>query len=80
MSPKIKRRLNIPWRKNLCDKGVGDMNFWLCRIDFEAKKRDGSNYPPKTIYQLCCRLDRALAAGDRGSVEIFDDHTPWTLG
>ena len=66
---------------------VHDMNFWVCRFVVEARKRDGSNYPPNTIYQLCCGLNRALAAADRGSVKIFDDHqfaafkyTPRALG
>ena len=54
--------------------GVCDMNVWLCTFVVEARKRDGSNYPPNTNHQLHCGLNRALAAADRGSVKIFDDH------
>ena len=49
------------------------MNFWLCRFVVEARKKNGSNYPPNSVYQLCCGLNRGLIAADRGDVKMFDD-------
>ena len=46
------------------------MNFWLCRFVVEARKRDGSDYPPNTLYQICCGLNGALKHGD---ISLFDD-------
>ena len=49
------------------------MNFWLCRFVVEARKKDKSAYPPNTVYQLCCGLNRALGAADRSDIKLFDD-------
>ena len=49
------------------------MNFWLCRFVVEACKRDASDYPPNTLYQLCCGLGRALKSVDRAEVKLFDE-------
>ena len=50
-----------------------DMNFWLCRFIVEARKRDGTEYLPNTLYQICCGLGRALKVAERADVKIFDD-------
>ena len=49
------------------------MNFWLCRFVVEAHKRDGKEYPPNTLYQICCGLGRALKVVEHADVKIFDD-------
>lgn len=36
------------------------MNFWLSRFVVEARKMNGSEYPPNTLYQICCGLGRVL--------------------
>jgi hypothetical protein len=50
-----------------------DMNFCLCRFVVEARKRDGTEYPPNTLYQICCGLGRALKVAECADVKIFDD-------
>ena len=37
-----------------------DQSFWLCRFVCEVAKKDSSQYPPNTLYQICCGLMRAL--------------------
>lgn len=49
------------------------MNFCLCRFVVEARKRDGSDYPPNSLYQICCVLNRALKLAEHSNVKIFDD-------
>lgn len=36
------------------------MNFWLSRFIMEARKRDGGDYPPKSLYLISCGLLRHL--------------------
>jgi hypothetical protein len=33
---------------------VESMNFWLSRFVAEMRKQDGTDYPPNTVYQICC--------------------------
>jgi len=49
------------------------MNFWLSRFVVEAHKKDGADYPPNTLYQLCSGLGRALKHADRADIKLFDD-------
>ena len=37
-----------------------DQSFWLCRFVCEVAKKDSSQYPPNTLYQICCGLMRAV--------------------
>ena len=50
-----------------------EMNFWLSRFVVEARKKDGTDYPPNTLYQLCSGLGRALKQADRADIKLFDD-------
>ena len=34
--------------------------FWLGKFFHEIKKKDGSEYPPNTLYQICAGLQRGL--------------------
>ena len=52
--------------ENLLEKPVAtDLNRWICRFIDEARRKDGAPYPPKTIHQLLCGLQRYML-----------DHTP----
>jgi hypothetical protein len=37
-----------------------DMNFYLGRLIIEARKQDGSPYPPRSIYLISCGMLRNL--------------------
>lgn len=49
------------------------MKCWLSRFVVEARKKNGSEYPPNTLYQICCGLGRALRNVDRADVKLFDE-------
>ena len=36
------------------------MSYWLQRFIVEARKQDGSEYPPRSIYLILCGLLRLL--------------------
>ena len=48
----------------------------LSRFILEARRQDGSPYPPKTLYQLVCALQRYLRENDRPEVAILDEKQP----
>ena len=48
------------------------INFWLCRFVLEIRRHDGEQYPPASLYQLCCSLLRYLHAAGRAEVNIFE--------
>ena len=64
---------NYELKEAFCDMDIDSMNFWLCRFVVEARKKNGSKYPPNSVYQLCYGLNRALIAADSGDVKMFDD-------
>ena len=35
-----------------------ELGFWLTRFVLEIRKRNGEVYPPNTMYQLCCGIQR----------------------
>lgn len=51
------RRENIPDFKLMTTE---QMSFWLGRFVMEARKRDGTEYPPRSIYLILCGLLRYL--------------------
>ena len=59
--------------KDCTKMNVQDLDFWLSRFVIEARKKDGSEYPPNTLYQLCCGLGRAIKLAGRPDINIFDE-------
>ncbi len=49
------------------------MDFWLSRFVLEVRKKDREPYPPNTIYQLCCGLQRHLREHGRADVKMFEN-------
>ena len=49
------------------------MNFWLSRFVLEVRKKNGEPYPPNTLYQLICGLQRQLRERGRADIKIFDN-------
>ena len=37
-----------------------ELNDWLSHFVVEVGRRDGELYPPNTLYQICCGLQRAI--------------------
>ncbi len=56
--------LSLPRRPVIC--------FWVQWFVLEVRRGDGKSYSPDSLYQPCCRLQRALRNADR-DVNLFDD-------
>ena len=41
------------------------LGFWLSRFVLEVKKKNGGEYPPNSLYQICCSIQRNF--NDRSS-------------
>ena len=39
-------------------KNSGELSRWLCRFVLEVRRQDGKEYPPNTLYQICCGILR----------------------
>ena len=53
-----------------------DLSFWLQKYVLETRKRNGEQYPPKTIYLLLCGLNRYMREKKSDSLNIFDYDNP----
>ena len=52
-----------------------ELGFWLKYFVLEVKRKDGKDYPPNTIYEICCALQRHYNDRSQGkfkSAEIFN--------
>ena len=36
------------------------LDYWLSKFVLETRKRNGDHYPPKTLYAICCGLQRYI--------------------
>ena len=52
-----------------------EFGYWLCRFVNEIKKQDGTDYPARTIWKICCGIQRALREDDK-MLHIFDEANP----
>lgn len=52
-----------------------ELNYWLSRLVVEVRKKKdpGSVYPPNTLYQLCCGLQRHMRDNGRPQLNFFSD-------
>ena len=46
------------------------LDYWLSKFVLETRKRNGDYYPPKTLYAICCGLQRYIQE-HRPEVNIF---------
>ena len=37
---------------------LDDLSFWLPRFVMEVKKEKGDDYPPNSLYSLCCGIQQ----------------------
>lgn len=52
-----RRRINVynsPPHIFILATNPWDFNRWLCRFVLEVRRKDGKEYPPNTLHQLCC--------------------------
>ena len=52
---------------------LSTMDAHLTRFIMEARKQDGTEYPPNTLYQLICGLQRYLKENGRPEVALLDE-------
>ena len=45
---------------NLCSMPAETLNFWLTMFVMEVCTEDGECYPPRTLYSICCGIQRHL--------------------
>lgn len=58
---------------NLCSMSAETLNFWLTKFVMEVCKEDGECYPPRTLYSICCGIQRHLCeCNGVGAVAILD--------
>ena len=48
------------------------MLFWFLKFITEVRRSDRNNYPPNSVYQICCGLSRALRSANRREIDIFN--------
>ena len=45
---------------NILEMSAEPLNFWLTKFDAEVCKENGERYPPRSLYSICCGLQRHL--------------------
>ena len=60
-------------KEDLDKMSVEEMNYWLMRFVLEVRRQDGKDYPPNSLYQICCGLMRILKFRNRANVNFFND-------
>lgn len=58
---------------NFVDMSRESLSFWLPKFIMEVRKETGDDYPPDSVYNICCGLERNLRLNDREDVNIFVD-------
>ena len=59
---------------NILDMSVESLSFWLSKFVIEVRKENGEEYPPDSIYSICCGLQRHLRTNGREEVNAFGDY------
>lgn len=57
---------------NLCDMAVCELDFWLSRFVLEIRKVNGDHYPPNSLYQIVCGLQRYIRENGRADLKLLD--------
>ena len=57
----------------LCELTTDELQHWLTRFVLEARKIDGTVYPPNTLHHLCCGLMRYLRWNGKPQLDLFKD-------
>ena len=51
---------------------VEDLAYWMSKFVLEARKTDGSEYPPKTLYAIVCSFKRYYEANGVHDVNVLN--------
>ena len=62
-----------PFSSTFYELSVAEMDFWLSRFVLEVRKANGDPYPPNSLYQLVCGLQRCLRNHGFGNIKLFED-------
>ena len=49
------------------------MYLWLSHYALEVRKKCSKPFPPNTLYQLCCGLQRQLQDHGQADIKLFDN-------
>ena len=49
---------HVPGGTQLLQMQVEDLAYWMSKFVLEARKVDGSEHPPKTLYAIVCCFNR----------------------
>ena len=71
----------VPSINQIVEKGIDgtEIGFWLARFVLEIKRKDGKDYPPNSLYQICVSLQRFLRScnlGNACNLHIFNENDP----
>jgi len=58
---------------SLHDTIAEEFDFWLARFFVEVRRKDGKEYPPRTLYQLGCDILRKLRELGRYDLNFLDE-------
>ena len=58
-------------QKPVAKMSLEEMDEYLSHFVFETRQQDGNPYPPKTLYQLMCGLQRFLRENGRPEVAFL---------
>ena len=53
-------------------KNKFELNYWMTRFVLEARRKDGKEYPPNTLHQICCGILRFIREIEP-DIDIFKD-------
>ena len=67
---RVKRR--APVDTLLLQMQVEDLAYWMSKFVLEARKTDGSEYPPKTLYAIVCSFKRYYEANGVHDVNVLN--------
>ena len=62
-----------PFSTSFCKLTVSEMDFWLSMFILEVHKKNGDPYPPNTLYQLICGLQRQLREHGHADIKLLDN-------
>ena len=52
---------------------IEQLEAYLCYFVTEIRRKNGQEYPPQSLYQLCCSLQRAAHLAGSSSFNLFED-------
>ena len=63
-----------PLSSSLLLMSVDDFSYWLAKFVVEVRKKDGTQYPPKSLYALVCCFKHFFEANNRFDVNPLSAH------